>query len=87
MDNCFVGVNSIIMPGVIIGPNSIVGAGSVVTRSVAPNSVVAGNPARPLMPLEQYIERYRREMIALVSENRTGLKRELASLLLGQVAK
>jgi len=37
-----------VLPGVEIGDNCVVGAGSVVTKSVPPNSVVAGNPARVL---------------------------------------
>jgi acetyltransferase-like isoleucine patch superfamily enzyme len=41
-----VGSGSTILCGVTIGENAIVGAGSVVTKDVAPNSVVAGNPAR-----------------------------------------
>lgn len=53
-DNCFIGINAIILPGVTIGPNSIVGAGSVVTKSVSPNSVVAGVPARAIKSLEEY---------------------------------
>lgn len=44
--NCFVGGSSLILPGVVIGDNCIVGAGSVVTKSVPPRSIVAGNPAR-----------------------------------------
>ncbi len=47
-DNCFVGGNSLILPGVRIGDNCVVGAGSVVTKSVPANCVVAGNPARIL---------------------------------------
>lgn len=41
-----VGSNSTILGGVVIGENSIVGAGSVVTRNVPSNVIVAGNPAR-----------------------------------------
>ena len=44
--NCFIAINSIILPGVIIGNEVIVGAGSVVTKDVPANSVVAGNPAK-----------------------------------------
>lgn len=45
-DDCFIGARAMLMPGVRIGSGSIVGAGSVVTKSVPPGSVVAGNPAR-----------------------------------------
>lgn len=41
-----IGANCTILPGVIIGRNSLVGAGSVVTKDVEENTVVAGNPAR-----------------------------------------
>jgi acetyltransferase-like isoleucine patch superfamily enzyme len=41
-----IGANATIMPGVVIGVNSLVGAGSVVTKDVPDNGVVAGNPAR-----------------------------------------
>lgn len=44
--NCFIGGRSMILPGVVIGDNCVVGAGSVVTKSVPPRCVVAGNPAR-----------------------------------------
>ena len=42
----YIGIRSIILPGVTIGERSIVGAGSVVTKDVPPNSVVAGVPER-----------------------------------------
>lgn len=47
-ENCFLGARSMILPGVTIGANAIVAAGAVVTRDVAPFSIVAGNPARLL---------------------------------------
>lgn len=46
--NCFIGGRSLILPGVEIGDNCVVGAGSVVTKSVPPRCIVAGNPARIL---------------------------------------
>ncbi|MDB5280397.1 MAG: acetyltransferase [Ferruginibacter sp.] len=44
--NCFIAVGAIILPGVKIGNGVIVGAGSVVTKDVPDNCIVAGNPAR-----------------------------------------
>jgi acetyltransferase-like isoleucine patch superfamily enzyme len=41
-----IGANTTILPGIIIGKNSLVGAGSVVTKNVGDNLVVAGNPAK-----------------------------------------
>lgn len=46
--NCFIGGRSLILPGIEIGDHCVVGAGSVVTKSVPPRSLVAGNPARIL---------------------------------------
>ena len=45
-DDCWLGVNAVVMPGVIVGKGAVVGANSVVTRNVAPYSVVAGAPAK-----------------------------------------
>ena len=40
------GANATILPGLEIGSRAMIGAGSVVTRSVPPNAIVVGNPAR-----------------------------------------
>lgn len=45
-EGAFIGINSVISPGVTIGKNSVVGASSVVTKSVPDYCVVAGNPAK-----------------------------------------
>ncbi len=45
-DNVWIGMNSCILPGVVIGNNSIIGSGSVVTKNVPPNEIWAGNPAK-----------------------------------------
>jgi len=44
--NVFIGDNVTVLKGVIIGENSVVGNGSVVTKSVPSNAIVAGNPAQ-----------------------------------------
>lgn len=54
-ENCMIGINTLILPNVEIGPNSIVGAGSIVTKKIPPNSVYAGNPAKFICTLEQYL--------------------------------
>lgn len=52
-DNVFIGARSIIMKGVHIGNGSVVGAGSVVTKDVPANVIVAGNPAKIIKHLNQ----------------------------------
>ena len=47
-DDCDIGMGAIILPGVTVGKGSQVGAGAVVTKDVAPYSVVAGVPARKI---------------------------------------
>lgn len=44
--NAWIGAGATILPGVTVGDNAVVGAASVVTRDVAPDTIVAGNPAR-----------------------------------------
>lgn len=50
-DNVWIGSNATIIPGVRIGTGAIIGAGAVVTRDVAPRSLVMGVPARAVKKL------------------------------------
>jgi maltose O-acetyltransferase len=45
-DDAWIGASAVILPGVTIGEAAVVGAGTVVTRAVAPWTVVTGNPGR-----------------------------------------
>ena len=47
-DGCWLGANSIILPGVSVGNDAVVGAGSVVTHSIPNGEVWAGNPAHKI---------------------------------------
>jgi acetyltransferase-like isoleucine patch superfamily enzyme len=51
-----IGSGVTILSNITIGENAIVGAGSVVTKDVAPNAIVAGNPAKFLRHIEQTME-------------------------------
>ena len=83
-DNCFIGINAILMPNVVVGRNSIVGSGSVVTRSVEPNSVVAGNPAKFICNLDDYVDRYKDKMFKIHSSDRSSLRKELTIKFWGE---
>ena len=56
-DWAYIGSWSHIMPGVTIGEGALVAAGSVVTKSVAPHTVVGGNPAKYICTTDEYYER------------------------------
>jgi acetyltransferase-like isoleucine patch superfamily enzyme len=51
-DRVWIGARAIVLKGVRIGHDSVVGAGSIVTRSVPPRTVVAGQPARVIRSIE-----------------------------------
>lgn len=50
-DDAFIGMNCLILKGVTIGCGSVIGAGSVVTRSIPPGVIAAGNPAKVIREL------------------------------------
>lgn len=45
-NNVWIGANVTVLPGITIGDNAVIGAGSVVTKDVPQDTIVAGNPAR-----------------------------------------
>lgn len=51
-ENCWIGDSATVLKGVTVGVNSIVAAGSVVTKDVPDNTIVAGNPARVVKELD-----------------------------------
>ena len=59
-ESCHIGARSVILPGVEIGPRTIVGANSTISRSLPPDTVCAGNPARVICSLDEYLTKHRK---------------------------
>ena len=59
----FIRMKSTILKGVHIGNNVIIGANSLINKDVPDNCVVAGNPARVVMSLEQYYEKRKKAQL------------------------
>lgn len=68
-NNVFIGAESVVLPNVKIGNNVIIGANSTVTKDIPDNVVAAGNPARVLSTLEEYLKRHRENMKQAVIYN------------------
>lgn len=56
--NCWIGANTVIVPGVTIGDNSVIGAGSVVTKDIPSGVVAVGNPCRVLREISDHDRQY-----------------------------
>ena len=79
-DWVYIGMHSQIMPGVTIGEGALVAAGSIVTKSVAPHTVVGGNPAKFICTTEEYYERNKQYNVGSKGLDRLQKKRLLLSL-------
>lgn len=56
-DNVYIGHGAIVLPNVTIGPNALIAAGSVVTKTVPPDAIVAGNPAKVIGSVNELVKR------------------------------
>lgn len=79
-DWAYIGANSQIMPGVTIGEGALVAAGSVVTKSVDPYTVVGGNPARFISTVQDYIDNNIKYNLNTKSMDSAEKRRHLLSL-------
>ena len=57
-DNCWIGGNVVICPGVSIGEGSVIGAGAVVTKDIPANVIAAGNPCRVIREITNEDKKY-----------------------------
>jgi acetyltransferase-like isoleucine patch superfamily enzyme len=57
-EGAFLGIGSMVMPGVMVGEHAYVAAGAVVTTHVPPSTVVAGNPARVIKRWDESLQRW-----------------------------
>ena len=78
-DNCVIGYRAILLPGVEIGPNAVVAAGAVVGRSVPPDSMAAGVPARVFMSVDEYAKQ---SLLAMPDYDRVAYRRDKRAELL-----
>lgn len=53
-DDSFIGNGAILLPGIEIGPRSVIAAGAVVTKTIPPDSVAAGVPAKVVTSIDDY---------------------------------
>ena len=67
-NNCFIGMNAIILMGTKLGNNTIVGAGSVVHGFFPDNVVIAGNPARVVCSMSEHIDNRKRLSLSNAKE-------------------
>lgn len=62
-NNVFIGMNTTILKNTIIGNNVIIGANSLVSKDIPNNVVVAGNPAKIIMTLDEYLSKRKKAYI------------------------
>ena len=79
-DWAYIGTGAQIMPGVTIGEGALVAAGSIVTKSIPPYTVVGGNPARVICTIEEYYERNKKYDIGTKNRSVSDKKKILLSL-------
>lgn len=67
-NNCFIGMHTTILKGVHIGDNCVIGANSLVNKDIPSGWVAAGNPAQPIMTIEDYYEKRKNAQLAEATE-------------------
>lgn len=76
-NNVFIGLRTIILPGVTIGSDVVIGAGSIVTNDIPAGSVAVGSPARVVSRIENYRKRLEPNVLRRTWSNAEDKKRSL----------
>ncbi|WP_201754124.1 acyltransferase [Micromonospora rubida] len=79
-DDVYLGVRTLVLPGVTIGDRCVIGAGSVVTRDIPANSVAVGAPARVVRTVDEYLDRMRAKSLGcghLPAQEKAAVIREI----------
>jgi acetyltransferase-like isoleucine patch superfamily enzyme len=79
-DNVYFGIETIIMPGIVIEDDVIVGARSIVTKNVSSNTVVAGAPARFIKKLDDYHEKLKMNSLKIGDLKRDEKEKKLKEI-------
>lgn len=64
-NDVFIGAGALILPNVTIGNGCIIGANAVVTKDVEPGTIVAGNPARVVSTMAEFIEKAKQKSLGI----------------------
>ncbi len=79
-DDVYFGLNCMVMPGIKIGNRCIIAAGSVVTKDIPDNSVVAGVPAKIIKSTDAYLQKIEKESLHLGNLSSVEKARELKKI-------
>lgn len=87
-DDCWIGANAVILPGVTIGKGVIIGAGAVVTRNVSDYSVVGGVPAKVIKMREERKDLPKLKVLYLINHaGKAGTEKYVYNLVTTYMAK
>lgn len=81
-NNVFIGSRAMILPGVTIGDNVVIATGSIITKDVPNNSVVAGVPAKVIKTLEEYKSKVLKDAIYISERDENKRKEEIIAKMI-----
>jgi len=87
-NDVYIGIRSIILPGVSIGNRVIIGAGSIVTKNIQDNSVAVGAPAKVIKTVDEYLKKVENNSLHFghlsAMEKENALRKKFISFIKGE---